>query len=239
MVINIKYIKKKWRTMKIEEKEIQKILSTILHDTKKPFNNLKMFLSLLKSKKNDPEFIENNANLLSKDAEKTIDVIRNLKEYFSVLKKEVVETNFGDLIKLPLKDFEKSLGDIATISSIKNEDYLAPFDYKIIRKGFYHLFSKSSELVEIETLKKIIVEGEITEDDAFFKLKFIGEKIINLINSKKFESVFFEEGSNGSVNDLKLAICHRFFTFIGCSFVYNESENEFELVIKIPLNSPA
>ena len=42
--------------------EIQKLLSIILHDTKKPFNNLKMLATILKTNKDGQDLINKKSS---------------------------------------------------------------------------------------------------------------------------------------------------------------------------------
>jgi len=95
--------------MEVESKAINRILSSILHDTKKPFNNLKMFLDLLESKGNDLEFLKKSSQSLLKDADELFNFIRRLKEYFGPFKSYPETVIFKEIILRSFEDLNLSL----------------------------------------------------------------------------------------------------------------------------------
>tara|TARA_B100000029_G_scaffold500564_1_gene572499 strand:+ start:2201 stop:2842 length:642 start_codon:yes stop_codon:yes gene_type:complete len=213
----------------MEPKEIQKMLSIILHDTKRPFNNLKMFITLFKLKKDDPDFIEKNSDALIQEADGVLDLIRDLKEYFGHLKNESEEIKFGDLIEPPSTDFKKFL----KVSPIKNAEKMIRVDLKLIKKGHNYLLSKLKDLSSSH-LTKVTIEGTFSEGHPTINYKIFGKDIIKYINRDKFLRVFFSEGSSEGARDLKLALAHKYFKSSGCSINFIESEDFFELNVVLP-----
>ena len=134
--------------MTLKDKEIQKILSIILHDTKKPFNNLKMLTTILKKNKNDPDLIDKSLPSLNSDADKLISFIKMLKDLFSETHPELIKRSLQKLVEEPIEKFSDDFKDVISINQINDDDTIFLFDVKNLQKGFSYLFKRLFELFQ-------------------------------------------------------------------------------------------
>jgi hypothetical protein len=218
--------------MDVESKAVNKILSSILHDTKKPFNNLKMFLTLLETKADDLQFLKNCSQSLLKDADDLFDFIRRLKEYFGPFKSSPETVIFKEII---LRSFEESKsGELSFI--LEGDDRLmVSIEAKYIKHALGLLFFKSFELYKLKVLDKINASFKLEEKKILLSIIFKGENINNFLDEDKFLIPFFLKEKQGNEKDLNLSLCSKILQEFGCLLSFCKRQDSFEILVEIPL----
>lgn len=64
-----------------DKENLQNLLSIIAHDIKRPMSNLTMLSKLIPSKKDDPEFIQNQLDKIMQEAQIVQEMIANVRHY--------------------------------------------------------------------------------------------------------------------------------------------------------------
>lgn len=218
--------------MEVESKAVNKILSSILHDTKKPFNNLKMFLSLLESKGDDLQFLKNSSRSLLKDADDLFDFIRRLKEYFGPLKSSPETVIFKEII---LRTFKESNSEDFSFILEGDEGLMVSIEAEHLKHALTLLFLKSLDLYKIKALDEINVSFKLERKKILLSIIFKGENINNFLGEDKFLIPFFLKEKMGNEKDLNLSVCTKILKEFGCRLSFCKRKNDFEFIIEIPI----